>query len=236
MKEDKAAVGPYGRRLRQLHLTIGLCVSALALTGLIFYFRRKIGLGDYKLEIMFLHAMIAYTLIAALIWRAVLSIRGAEGDRLRHLIARPHDLARLFSSREARQHRFKFAGRSPLSRVIATCLYVCIGSNIVTGMVFVSTDLYLPPFGPMVLRYVSEDGAQPSIEAVRAGRYDQERMKAVRTFKRPFAAVHFTGAMIIILLASIHMIGVISTEWSTPNDRSARGRARLMLFGPRRSQ
>jgi cytochrome b len=236
MQADKPAVGPYGRRLRQLHLAIVICVCALALTGLIFHFRRKLGLGDFKIEIMLAHASIAYVFIAALIWRLALSIRGAEGDRLRHFIARPQDIRRLFSARADHKSRFKFAGRSPLSRLVASCLYFFIGANVATGMVFVSTDLYLPPFGPMVLSYVAADGERPSVEAVRAGKVDSKKMEQVRNFKRPFGKLHLAGAIVIASLALFHAIGVIATEWSAPNDKTARGRARLMLFGPRKSQ
>ena len=98
------------------------------------------------------------------------------------------------------------------------------------------TDLYFPPFGPLVLRYVAAEGEKPSVEAVKSGKVNGARAKQIREFKAPVGKIHFYGGVFILFLASIHASGALVTEWSAPNDKSARGRARLMLFGPRKAQ
>jgi cytochrome b len=233
MQSPKAAGGPYSRRLRQIHAILLSLVAALAVSGTIYYFRRQIGLGDAKFEIMFAHAVIGYALIAAVFWRIAMLIFGDESERARHLFVRPKDLARLAAKSQPNSARLKFAGRSPLSRTLATMLYAVIASNIVTGLVFATTDLYFPPFGGPLLEYVAADNAEPTVENVRSGGFDQGRMSKVRKFKRPFATVHLWGAILIATLALFHVVGVTLTEWSAPNNKLARGRARLMLFGPR---
>lgn len=233
MRSPKAASGPYSRRLRQTHAILLTLVSALAISGTVYYFRRKIGLGDAKFEIMFVHAVIGYALIAAVVWRIAMLIFGEESERARHLFARPGDLARLTAGAQPKSARLKFAGRSPLSRTLATALYAVIASNIVTGLVFATTDLYFPPFGGPLLDYVAADNVEATVENVRSGGFDQGRMNKVRKFKRPFATVHLWGAVLIVTIALFHVAGVTLTEWSSPNNRLARGRARLMLFGPR---
>lgn len=216
-----------------MHAILLTLICALAISGTVYYFRRKIGLGDAKFEIMFAHAVIGYTLIAVVVWRIAMLVFGAESERARHLFVRPKDLARLATKAQPISARFKFAGRSPLSRTLATALYAVIASNIVTGLVFATTDLYFPPFGGPLLEYVAADNVAATVENVRSGGFDQGRMDKVRKFKRPFATIHLWGAVIIATLAIFHVVGVTLTEWSSPNNKLARGRARLMLFGPR---
>ncbi|MEK7266443.1 MAG: cytochrome b/b6 domain-containing protein [Pseudomonadota bacterium] len=232
MHSDQAAVGPYSRRLRQLHLAIATLISLLAFSGLIFYFRKSLGLGDAKIALMTAHSIIGYVLIAAVCWRIWLGIKGREPDRFNQVLTGPRNFKKLFAGADGGRSRFRFAGRSPLSRLIATFLYAAVISNIGTGLIFAGTDLYFPPFGSFVLQYVTPEGETPSVEDVRAGRVDAKHLRQVRAFKKPFGKVHFYGGLFILFLASVHAGGALVTEWSAPSDKAARGRARLMLFGP----
>ena len=232
MQAEKAGISPYGRRLRQLHLAIGSLITLLVVTGLIFYFRKSLGLGDAKLILMTIHAFFGYALIAAMAWRIWLAIKGPAENRFSRVVAGPENFRRLFASGENRAGKLRFAGRSPLSRVIATGLYAAILLNIGTGLIRAGTDLYFPPFGPFVLHYVTPAGERPSIAAVKEGNVDKERARQVREFKAPVGKVHLYVGLFIAALAGIHAGGALATEWSAPSDKSARGRARLMLFGP----
>lgn len=236
MQAEKAAVGPYSRRLRQLHLAIATLISLLALTGLMFYFRKPLGLADAKFTLMTVHSFIGYALVASVIWRIWLGIKGREPDRFSRVLTGPRNFKRLLAGGEGSRSRFRFAGRSPLSRLIATVLYAAVMFNIGTGLIRAGTDLYFPPFGPLVLHYVTPAGEKPSIAAVKAGNVDKAHAQRIREFKAPVGKIHFYGGLFILTLAAIHASGALVTEWSTPNDKSSRGRARLMLFGPRKAQ
>ena len=236
MQAEQAAVGPYSRRLRQLHLAIATLISLLALTGLIFYFRKLLGLADAKLTLMTVHSIIGYALVASVSWRIWLGIKGREADRFGHVLTGPRNFKKLLAGGDGGRSRFRFAGRSPLSRLLATVLYAAIIFNIGTGLIRAGTDLYFPPFGPLVLHYVTPAGEAPSVAAVKAGKVDQARAKQIRKFKAPVGKVHFYNGLFILFLASVHAGGALFTEWSAPSDTSARGRARLMMFGPRRAR
>ena len=224
--------GPYGRRLRQLHLAIASLISGLAISGFIFHYRRTLGLQDYKLELLIPHVFLAYLLLCSVVWRIIVGTKGIESDRFRHVFARTKDIKRLIGVKESDKSRLRFAGRSPLSRVIATSFYLAVSVNIATGLIRAGTDLYLPPFGPLVLGYVAPEGERASIKAVKAGAFNKERMQKVRSFKKPVSEIHFIGAFIITFIALLHVIGVLLTEWSAPSGQNLRGRARIMLFGP----
>ncbi|OFX05024.1 MAG: hypothetical protein A3E78_00825 [Alphaproteobacteria bacterium RIFCSPHIGHO2_12_FULL_63_12] len=232
MSADQGAAGPYSRRLRQLHLAIATLIMSLAFTGLVFYFRKSLGLGDAKITLMTIHSFIGYALVAAIAWRLWLGFRGREPDRFSHALTGPQNFQKLFAGAQGRRHRFRFAGRSPLSRLIATVLYAAVFFNIGTGLIRAGTDLYFPPFGPFVLHYITAPGETPSVAAVKAGKVDKVRAEQIKEFKLPVGKVHLYGGLFILFLATVHASGALVTEWSAPADKAARGRARLMLFGP----
>jgi len=231
MKNAGLVDRPYSKWLRRLHLVLLLSVTMLLLSGAAFYFRRDLGLAQFKLEIMLAHAIIGYVMIVLLLLRLALFVIGHEQERFRHVLVRPRDLQQMIKQLGRGGLRFKFAGRSPMSRLVATSLYLLLTANALTGMVFATTVLYLPPFGGALIDYLAIDGGTATVEAIRAGEFDQARMKAVRDFKRPFGDLHVMGAISIGVLAVFHVIGVILSEWSAPSNKSARGRARIMLFG-----
>lgn len=236
MSDTIGGGGPYGKRLRQLHLAIAVLIFGLAMTGFIFHYRRTLGLQGYKLELLIPHVILAYLLLITVSWRAVVGIKGAEPDRFGHVVARAKDIKRLFRAAISDKSRLHFAGRSPLSRIIATTIYLFVLFNIATGLVRAGTDLYLPPFGPLVIAYVAPEGEKASINSVKASAINNERMQEIRSFKKPVSEMHFLGAIVITILALVHVVGVLTTEWSAPSDRKLRGRARIMLFGPRKAR
>lgn len=234
--ETARDAAPYSRTLRRLHLAIACFVVLLAGTGFSIYFRKPLGLQDLKLTLTFAHAVLAYAFLVILAVRLYLGVWGAEAMRLRRTLPRHEDFRRLFSTSGARDRRFALAGRSPLSRTIAAVLYVAFATNAATGLVRAGTDLYFPPFGPIVRAYVAGDGVDLArLKPGDASGADETRLKKISRAKIPFGRVHIYGAFVIAGFALFHSVGVGLTEWSAPNARKARGRARLMLFGPRRA-
>lgn len=228
--------GPYARMLRWLHLALALVVTALAITGLIFHYRKPLGIDNLKLSIMFVHAMIGYALLLVISLRVYFGVRGAEAMRFRHVLPRGKDFSKLFSLKPTRE-RWKFAGRSPLSRVVAGLLLILITTNLVTGLVRAGTDLYLPPFGPFIQAHIAKDGVAPSMVKPGEGTYiDESRYAPIKRAKTPFGTAHYYVGLSIMAIALFHIIGVLSKEWSAPNDKRSRGRARLMLFGPEKGR
>lgn len=220
--------GPYPRTLRRLHLAIAGLVVLLAITGLMIYFRGPLGLQPLKVTLIWTHALIAYAFLCILGVRVFFGLRASDPMHFRHTLPRVgHHLSG--------RRRMKFAGRSTLSRAIAGVLYAAFAVNAATGIVRAGTDIYLPPLGPSIRAYVAAAGADPG--DVRAGRkehVDEVRFTRVSRAKIPFGVAHIYGAFTIMAVAMTHAIGVALTEWNAPNNRSVRGRARLMLLGPGR--
>lgn len=234
--ERPQQASPYDAAHRRVHLAMAIGIALLALSGLAFQFRKDLGLDDRKLDIMFVHATIGYGFFVAFVTRIFFGLKGPEPMRFRHVFPRGRDFKRLLASHNDRT-RLKFAGRAPLSRVIAGALFILIGANVVTGMTRAGTDLYFPPLGPFVQAYVARDGINPGRLKPGEGEFIEEsRYRHIRKAKKPVGTAHNYGAWMIIGIALVHLIGVVSTEWSAPLDRTQRGRARLMLFGPRKAR
>lgn len=232
----KAVSGPYSATLRNLHLAIACFVIVLAISGFTIYFREPLGAKALKIPLVYFHAITAYLFLATLAVRIVLGLRGSESLKLERTFPRKGDLHRLFAEIKGRKP-IKFAGRSPFSRTIAALIYVALAANAATGMVRAGTDLYFPPFGPFVRGYVAKDGADAAlVRPFERTHVDEKRFSAVSRSKIPFGRAHIYGGFLIVFIALVHGVGVLSTEWSAPNDPGARGRARLMLFGPRREE
>jgi cytochrome b len=224
--------GPYSTTLRRLHLALIFFVVILALSGFGIYFRKPLGLQSLKAALLNFHAIVAYGFLIVLGLRIFFGLRGAERDRFGHVFPRRRDFRRLVSAEENDRSRFNFAGRSPLSRTIAAALYLMIASNAATGLVRAGTDLHFPPFGPFIDAYLSVEGGVAADKEL----LEKERAKEVRRMKLFVGKIHIYGAFVIVGVALVHAMGALVTEWSPPGNRSARGRARLMLLGPRRAR
>lgn len=224
--------GPYSTTLRRLHLAFILFVLVLAISGFSIYFRKPLGLQALKATLLNFHAIVAYGFLLALGVRLFLGVRGAERARFSHVFPRRRDLRRLVVAEKNDRTRFHFAGRSPLSRTIAAALYLVIASNAATGLVRAGTDLHFPPVGPIVDAYLSVEGGVAAEREL----LEKERAKKVRRMKLFVGKIHIYGAFVIVGVAFVHAMGALATEWSPPRDPKARGRARLMLLGPRRAR
>jgi cytochrome b len=224
--------GPYSTTLRRLHLAFILFVAVLALSGFAIYFRKPLGLQALKATLLNFHAIAAYAFLLILGVRVFFGLRGADADRFNHVFPRRRDLRRLVVAEKRDRSRFHFARRSPLARTIAAALYLVLASNAASGLVRAGTDLHFPPVGPFVDAYLSVEGAV----AGEKERLEKERAREVRRMKLFVGKIHIYGAFVIVATALVHATGVLVTEWSAPRDPKARGRALLMLLGPRRAR
>lgn len=234
MPDIAGEYAPYGRTLRRLHLGFIIFTAVLATTGFMIYFREPLGVRALKLKLVYFHAITAYGLVALIVWRIVLFFRGASGERWRSVLVDSKSAGKLFGALSLRNRgAFAFAGRSPLSRMIATVFYLALVSNMASGLIRAGTDIYYPPFGGFLKAYVAADGIEPG--SIRRGSPDGvDKVKEARVKRAAllFGRIHIYGAFLIAGLAFFHAGGALATEWSVKNSPASRGRARIMLFGP----
>ena len=82
-----------------------------------------------------------------------------------------------------------------------------------TGLLLASTDLFLPPFGHWVARWVAAPGVDPAMLVPHApDLYDKAAYASMRALRQPFAAVHLYAFYALAVLIVLHVTAVVVTE------------------------
>jgi cytochrome b len=83
----------------------------------------------------------------------------------------------------------------------------------VSGLVRAGTDVYLPPFGSLVVGYVAASGANPAaIQPYIAAGTNPQRVAVVKEFKEPFGTVHKYAAYTLMAFILLHIFFVVLGE------------------------
>ncbi|MFC3301701.1 cytochrome b/b6 domain-containing protein [Parvularcula lutaonensis] len=229
---------PYGRVLRYLHWAIGLFVIFLALTGYAIHFRDELGFPQLKYVLVYTHAFASYGFLAVLAVRLILPLVRAVLPRMKDVLPRQDEVLRLSRQVEGirkGKRKTRFAGRSPISRTVIAVFYAMFFVLMVTGLFRAGTDLFHPPLGPFVKRYVAADGLPLSeVKPLDKSTHDKRRARTVMKIKIPVGKVHVYSGYVVLLIGLVHILGQLKFEWSLPGQEKRRGFARIMLFGPKR--
>ena len=106
-----------------------------------------------------------------------------------------------------------YLGHGPLGRLSSTALLLISLIVVSSGLVRAGTDLYYPPFGGMIASYVAKDGVEPSALTWKSKDATDEYKKwRVSTVALPMGRIHWYGSWVLILLISLHVIGVVLKE------------------------
>lgn len=229
---------PYGQVLRVLHWAIGLFVIFLALTGYAIHFRDELGFPQLKYVLVYTHAFASYAFLAVLAVRLILPLRRVSLTSIRKVLPRkdePGRLKRQLSGVREGKRKPRFAGRSPISRTLIGVFYASFFVLMGTGLFRAGTDIFHPPLGPIVKRYVAADGLPLSeVKPLDKSTHDRRRANHVMKVKIPIGKVHVWTGYLVLAIGLVHILGQLKFEWSLPGRDKPRGFARIMLFGPRR--
>ena len=83
----------------------------------------------------------------------------------------------------------------------------------VTGMVRAGTDIYYPPFGDFMAKYVAAEGVTfDQIKPYDETGTDADKYARLKAFKGPWGTVHVYTAYLLWLMVLVHVVAVIRTE------------------------
>ncbi len=202
---------------RWFHWINAISVLGLIVVGYLILHGRDLELprtGSLKLKVI--HTWVGYVFAVNLLVRIVWGFVGNRYARWRailpagrgYLSALGSYVKALFS-----RHPEQYVGHNPLGRLSMTTMLVLILILAVTGLVLAGTDLFYPPIGPWIAKWVAAPGIDPGTLVPNApDMVDKAAWDSMRAFRKPFIVSHVYTYYALLVLVALHLVGVVITE------------------------
>jgi cytochrome b len=202
---------------RLFHWINVLCVITLSILGLIMLNKSSLGISgtEASIGLKSLHATVGYVFATNLVIRIIWGFIGPPTSRFSALLPGKNFKQELksFKASVANGEPQTFIGHNPKARVFLLVMFLLLTSMMVTGMVRAGTDIYYPPFGDFMARYVAAEGVDgATIMPYDETGTDAARLDKMQAFKKPFGTVHIYGAYLLWLLIVVHLFNVIRAD------------------------
>lgn len=203
--------------IRLFHWINFLCVICLIFIGLVMLFKTELGISgnEARVALKTLHVSIGYVFVLNLLGRIIWGFVGNAYARWRAIIPGRGYAAQLrayLASLAAGQPQ-AFVGHNPLGRLAVTLMLLLLIIMAVTGLVRAGTDIYYPPFGALVARYVAQPGTDPAdLVPYESAGMDEAKAERLKAFKGPFGEVHLYTAFFLMFVIVVHVFAVVLME------------------------
>lgn len=203
---------------RWFHWINAICVLGLIAVGTIILNANALGIGNPgKVSLKTLHVWIGYAFVANLCWRIIWAFLGNRYARWREML--PGGPGYLQSLRSyvacfiAGHPPEQYVGHNPLGRIGIAALFLLILIQAGTGLLLAGTDLFYPPFGHSIAKWIAAPGTDPSALVPYApDLYDKTQYESMRAMRKPFATVHLWSFYALLVTAVLHIAAVVVTE------------------------
>ena len=202
---------------RCFHWINVLCVIGLAAVGLVILNAGALGVSDAgKVALKTLHVWTGYVFALNVVWRIVWAFQGNRFARWREMLPGGRGylqtMRSYLASLRAGQPE-QYLGHNPLARLSVVALFVLMLIQALTGLVLAGTDIFYPPIGHWIARWVAAPGIDPAtLVPYSPALYDKAAWDSMRAFRKPFAAVHLYSFYVLAALIVLHVAGVVVTE------------------------
>jgi Ni/Fe-hydrogenase 1 B-type cytochrome subunit len=203
--------------VRWFHWINVLCVLGLIAVGVAILFDKELGVGnDGKVLLKTVHVWIGYVFALNLAWRLVWAFVGGLHSRWREILpgGRGYFRAlRKYVAAASTGQPPQYLGHNPLGRIAVTALLLLLLTQALTGLVLAGTDLFMPPFGASIAKWVAIASVDPgTLVPYAPDTYDKEAYAAMRAMRAPFIRIHEYGFYALIFMAIAHIAAVVLTE------------------------
>jgi cytochrome b len=223
---------------RLFHWINFICVALLAIGGLLILYSGVFEIPKTgKITLKVVHSWIGYVFAINLLLRIVWAFFGNRYARWRailpggrgYLTAVAASVKGLFT--KSPRH---YLGHNPLGRLSITILLLLLLALAISGLLLASTDLFYPPAGHWIAKWVAAPSVDPAALVPGAPEMvDKAAWDKMRAMRKPFAVVHLYGFYALMLLALLHVVAVILAEIRKgENLISATFTGKKMLSGP----
>jgi cytochrome b len=202
---------------RWFHWVNALCVLALASVGFVILNAKALDVSNAgKVTLKTIHVWIGYLLAVNLLWRVVWAFRGNRYARWRSILPGGRGYfhaVRSYLRAFIAGRPVQYLGHNPVARIGITLLLALLVVQLVTGLLLAGTDLFYPPFGHWIARWVAAAGVDPgTLVPYAADLYDKAAYDEMRAFRKPFETVHLYSFYALLTVAALHVAAVVITE------------------------
>jgi cytochrome b len=202
---------------RWFHWLNALSVIALGVIGFIILKEGALGVSTPgKITLKTIHTWVGYVFVLNLLWRIVWAFFGNRYARWDAFLPggsgylrRVRNYAAAFIAGNPEQ----YLGHNPIGRLGVAALFVLIVIQGVTGLVLAGTDLFYPPFGHWIAKWVAAPGVDPATLVPYAREmYDSVAYESMRSMRKPFVTVHLYSFYVLVVAVVLHVTAVVMTE------------------------
>lgn len=209
----------WDRLVRSFHWINVLCVIGLAAIGTAILYSKALGVSiDGKILLKTIHVYIGYLFVVNLSLRIIWGFFGGRYARWSRLLPFGKSYRkslRVYVEEIKKGRSPKHLGHNPIGRLMVTLLFLFLSLQAVTGLVLAGTDLYFPPFGHEIAKWVSSTGDASDVADIKPyskTNVDPDSYKEMREFRKPFITVHYFVFFGLMFAIVFHIIGVVVAE------------------------
>jgi Ni/Fe-hydrogenase 1 B-type cytochrome subunit len=202
---------------RWFHWINALSVLGLILVGLLILFAGSLGIPPAgRVTVKTIHVWLGYIMTVNLLWRFVWAFFGSRYARWRAVLPGGRGYWRALQAYVAAflaGHPKHYLGHNPVGRIAVLVILVLLVVQAATGLVLAGTDIFYPPLGNWIVRWIAAPNVDPfTLTPLTRDLYDPNAYAAMRSFRAPFAEIHEFAFYLIAAVAVLHVIAVVVTE------------------------
>jgi len=202
---------------RWFHWINALCVFILASVGLVLLNAKALDVSNAgKVNLKTIHVWIGYVLALNLLWRIVWAFLGNRYANWRSFLPGGRGFVhavRSYVSAFLAGRPAQYLGHNPVARIGIFVLLLLLVIQMATGLVLAGTDLFYPPIGHWIARWVAAPGIEPgTLVPYAPDLYDKASYADMREFREPFEETHLFSFYALAIVVVLHVVAVVMTE------------------------
>lgn len=207
----------WDRPTRLFHWINVILVLSLLIVGGMMMFRSELGITELsgKIGLKTLHVLIGYGFAINLLIRLIWGFVGNKYARFNHMFPNANSKNELqtYQAEVASGKNPQYLGHNPKGKFAVLAIMLLLVTIMSTGLIRAGTDIYYPPLGSSVQRYLAAPNIEPSsLKPYDATGVDADKANAIKPMKGIAGTVHVYAVYLLMLLIVLHVFAVVYTE------------------------
>ena len=204
----------WDKGIRIFHWVNVLLVTTLMFVGLIMLFKSELGISGLaaKIRLKELHTVIGYMFAINLLIRLMWGFAGNPFAKFSSMRPKISELS-IYKQRLKMGKKPQYLGHNPIGKFAVLTIMTLLIVIMVSGLIRAGTDIYYPPLGGAVTRYIAADTVDPAtIKAYDNTGVNLDKKANIKPYKSLAGDIHLYSVYLLMLLILMHIIGVVLVE------------------------